>query len=291
MMAKRLGYAIAVLVMLASALYVFVYLYRWEWNRAIIAGIFLIVSGLALATAAILDRITKLEERLAQGTAAAPTALPIIEATRPEAHRHFAWLGDTDNMNVFVPVLMGAGVVVSALAWAVERLAMTTARPSLERGLALDLGTLGLPANGLLGVPVAPIRARRGLRALKAPVITVLVIALLWSGIDLLADLTQGRPDVHRSGAASEITLEVRADDADLTSDAMAAQGLWGACRSTLNKTLEATPVVDEAGRFVRIFVRPALGENSKKRLVGCLEDALIDHVQARVVSIRNFSG
>ena len=289
MIAKRLGYAVAVVVMLASALYVFVYLYRWEWNRAIIAGIFLIVSGLALAAAAILDRITKLEERLAQSTTAAPPALPIIEATRPEAHRHFAWLGDTDNMNVFVPVLMGAGVVVSALAWAVERLAMTTARPSLERGLALDLGTLGLPTNGLLGVPAAPIRSRRGIRALKAPVVILLVVALLWGGIDLLADLTQGRPDVNRSGAASEITLEVRADDADLTSKAMAAQGLWGACRSTLNKTLESAPVIDGSGGYVRIFVRPGLGEHSKRRLVGCLEDALIDHVQARVVSIKNF--
>lgn len=290
MIAKRIGYGVAVLVLLASALYVFVYLYRWEWNRAIIAGVFLIVSSLALATAAILDRINKLEARLDQQTAA-PTALPIIEATRPEAHNHFAWLGDAKDMNVFVPVLMGAGVVVSAIAWLVERIAMTTARPSLERGLSLDLVSLTPPMNGLLGAPVAPVTRKRGLKVLKAPVVGVLVIALLWGGIDLLADLTQGRPDLRSSGAASQITLEVRADDADLTSATMAAQGLWGACRSTLNKPLEASPVIDRSGGFVRIFVQPALGENSKKRLVGCLEDALIDHVQARVVSIRNFSG
>lgn len=289
MIAKRLGYAVALLVVLSSGLYVFVYLYRWEWNRAIVAGIFLIASGIALAAMAILDRIARLEERIDAAAAPRPPELASIEATRPEAHRHFEWLGDTKNVSVFVPVLMGAGVVVSALAWAVERLALVTVRPSMERSLALNLGALSLPAGGLMGEP-QPAPQRDRLAPWKRATALTAALALLWGGIDVLGDMTQGRPDLHNSGAASEILLDVRADDADLTSEVMAARGLWGACRSTLNKNLESEPVIDATGSMVRIFVRPGLGEHSKRRLVGCLEDSLIDHVQGRVVSIRNFS-
>ncbi|HJR46445.1 MAG TPA: hypothetical protein VJ927_12665 [Actinomycetota bacterium] len=289
MTAKRLGYAVALLVMLSSGLYVFVYLYRWEWNRAIVAGVFLIASGVALATMAILDRIARLEERLDATLQASPAALASIQAARPEAHSHFAWLVDTENTNVFVPVLMGAGVVVSALAWAVERLALTTMRPSMERSLATNLGALSLPPGGLLGKP-QPAVARHAVAPWKSMTALVVAVALLWGGIDLLGDMTQGRPDLHASGAASEILLDVSADDGDLTSEVMAARGLWGACRSTLNKRLESAPVIDATGSMVRIFLRPGLGEHSKRRLVGCLEDSLIDHVQGRVVSIRNFN-
>ena len=289
MIAKRVGYAFSWLVMLSSGLYVFVYLYRWEWNRAIVAGIFLIASGLALATMAILDRIGRLEARLDVGDDAAPSALPTIEAARPEAHRFFEWLDDTKNMNVFVPVLMGAGVVVSAIAWAVERFAHVTVRPSMERSLASNLGALSLPADGLLGPPQSPPRRDPTVAWKRAGALAVAML-VLWVAIDVLADMTQGRPDLHNSGAASEILLDVGADDGDLTSEVMAAQGLWGACRSTINKNLDGEPVIDATGSMVRIFVRPGLGEHSKRRLVGCLEDSLIDHVQGRVVSIRNYN-
>lgn len=289
MIAKKIGYAVSWLVMLSSGIYVFVYLYRWEWNRAIVAGIFLLASGIALSTMAILDRIRRLEARLDQDAAKpAQSALTSIEAARPEAHRHFDWLGDTKNMNVFVPVLMGAGVVVSAIAWAVERFAHVTVRPSMERSLATSLGALSLPAGGLLGPPQAAARPDPLVPWKRVAALAVAMV-VLWAGIDVLADMTQGRPDLHNSGVASEILLDVRADDGDLTSEVMAARGLWGACRSTINKNLDGEPVIDATGSMVRIFVRPGLGVHSKRRLVGCLEDSLIDHVQGSVISIRNY--
>lgn len=289
-MAKKIGYAVSWLVLLSSGIYVFVYLYRWEWNRAIIAGIFLLASGVALATMAILDRIGRLEARMAEGAAkTAPGALAPIESSRPEAHRHFEWLGDTKSMNVFVPVLMGAGVVVSAIAWAVERFAHVTVRPTMERSLATSLGVLSLPAGGLLGPP-QPAAPPDPLVLWKRVAALAVAMVVLWAGIDVLADMTQGRPDLHNSGMSSEILLDVRADDGDLTSEVMAARGLWGACRSTINKNLDGDPVIDATGSMVRIFVRPGLGAHSKRRLVGCLEDSLIDHVQGRVVSIRNYN-
>ena len=68
----------------------------------------------------------------------------------PAARRPFAWMGDPTQMNVFVPLLMGAGVLVSAVAWLVERMARATARPVLERDLTRRLGALTMPAQGFI---------------------------------------------------------------------------------------------------------------------------------------------
>jgi hypothetical protein len=51
---------------------------------------------------------------------------------------------------VFVPVLMGAGVIMSGLAWIVERVARRTARPALERGLAVHMAPLTLEHRSLV---------------------------------------------------------------------------------------------------------------------------------------------
>ena len=65
-------------------------------------------------------------------------------------------------MNVFVPVLMGAGVLMSGIAWLVERVARATVRPAAERGLAAQLDGLALPANGFVAVERQPLDLLRG---------------------------------------------------------------------------------------------------------------------------------
>jgi hypothetical protein len=62
---------------------------------------------------------------------------------------------EAQQTNVFVPVLLGAGVVLSALAWVVDRIARLTAVPTMERGLARKLSHLQPPPGGLLGEPQA----------------------------------------------------------------------------------------------------------------------------------------
>ena len=66
--------------------------------------------------------------------------------------RPFAWM-EPQQMNVFVPVLLGAGVVLSALAWVVDKVARLTAVPTMERGLARKLSTMQPARDGLLGEP------------------------------------------------------------------------------------------------------------------------------------------
>jgi hypothetical protein len=135
-------------VLAVTALYFFVYLWRWEWNRALIAGVLFVATEVAIATATILNRLHRLGERL---SAPDPAVLARIRETAPPAHDHFEWLSPrSGRLGVFVPVLIGMGVVASGLAWLVERLARATAKPVLERGLAARLAPLAWPTGGLL---------------------------------------------------------------------------------------------------------------------------------------------
>ncbi len=124
---------------------------------------------------------------------------------------------------------------------------------------------------------------------MKRLLLVALAVAALGVGIDVLADLTQDRPDPVIPGSRSEIVLEVAGRNY-ARSALLAAQGLWGACQGTVRHRL-LEPGVGEVteGRF-RLLTEPAIGEHSWRRLQGCLEDATIDRVKARVVSKRDLA-
>jgi hypothetical protein len=148
MTARRVGQLLTLLVLATSATYMLVYLYRWEWNRALIAGVLFVATEVAMASATILNRLRRLDDRL---QAPDPAVLARIRETAPPAHDHFEWLSPkSGRLGVFVPVLIGMGVVASGLAWLVEKLARATAGPALERGLAARLTPLAWPAGGLV---------------------------------------------------------------------------------------------------------------------------------------------
>ena len=150
---RVIGLLALVVVMAAAGWYVFVYLHRWEWNRAIVSGVIFLAAEVALLGALLLDRMTRLHRRMdALDTRADEQVVTILREHRPEPLHPFAWL-QRGQMNVFVPVLLGAGVVLSGLAWLVDRIARMTAVPTMERGLARRLGGLQLPEGGLLGEP------------------------------------------------------------------------------------------------------------------------------------------
>jgi hypothetical protein len=148
--ARRVAYLGLLAVLVSSGAYVFIYLDRWEWNRAMVAGILFVGAEVALIGAMVLERLRNLNEKV-DGLAERdrhvdPQVLGRIRDTAPEPSKPFAWLDPRDQrMGVFVPVLMGAGMVMSGLAWLIERLARRTAGPALERGLAGQLSALALP--------------------------------------------------------------------------------------------------------------------------------------------------
>lgn len=159
----RIASALVGAMMFFTALYFFVYLWRWEWNRALIAGVLFVAAEVAMAGAMILSRLRRIEDRL---QAPDPAVLARIRETAPPARDHFEWLSPkSGRLGVFVPVLIGMGVVASGLAWLIERLARATAGPALERGLAARLTPLAWPAGGLV-----PDRADDPLAILERPV-------------------------------------------------------------------------------------------------------------------------
>jgi len=163
MIVRKLGFAIGLASLLGSAIYFFVYLARWEWNRALISGMLLLIVEVLVLGALLLGRLSRVERAVAATpgrSASANRTLEHLRHTRPSTGRPFAWLDPTTSRgtNVFVPVLMGAGVVVSALAWLVERVARVAARPGMEVGLANSLDTIAYPSSLLVAdehVPAA----------------------------------------------------------------------------------------------------------------------------------------
>jgi hypothetical protein len=151
---KRLAWLIAGAAFVASGSYVLVYIYRWEWHRALIVGLFFLAAEIGLATALVLRRLER-TATAGRGQSLAPD--PVVLARLREARgvpadtHHFAWLQPSDGrLNVFIPVLLGAGVVVSGLAWLVERIAGASGGPDAEHDLTSDLRRIALPDGGLV---------------------------------------------------------------------------------------------------------------------------------------------
>ncbi len=154
---SRLGLLALAATLGASGWYLFAYLYRWEWNRAVIAGVIFVAAEVALIGTLVIERLGRLERRIDQSERRPashpdPAVLDRLRETAPAPSEPFAWLTRRpDETSVFVPVLLGAGVVFSALAWVVERVARVTARPAAEESLARRLDSLALPSGGLIG--------------------------------------------------------------------------------------------------------------------------------------------
>lgn len=160
---RRVGALTAIATLGSSGVYVFVYLYRWEWNRALVSGVIFVATEVGVVTWLLMQRLHRIEHRLdLADQAAEDRRAEILRATAPPPRVGFAWLTKPDQLNVFVPVLLGAGALMSALAWVVERLARSTAGRVAEHGLAARLGALELPRGGLLDVGPDPYAILRG---------------------------------------------------------------------------------------------------------------------------------
>jgi hypothetical protein len=119
--------------------------------------------------------------------------------------------------------------------------------------------------------------------------VIVIAVALVVGvfGLFALADATQNRPDPVDPNSTSRIVIQVRTNDFDTT---LAAQGLFAACHQTVQHMKAEGPVTAVAGESdtFALVVRPSLGEHSRRRLEGCLEDGTIDRVWANVLAIEN---
>ncbi|MDT0275470.1 hypothetical protein [Blastococcus goldschmidtiae] len=141
------------LALLASGGYVLVYVYRWEWHRALLVGILFLAALVGMSTALVLRRLGRLE-RTVSAPSRADDALQHLRAAPVELPR-FRWLAphDPDRVGVFIPLLIGGGVLLSGAAWLVERVAGSAARAGVEEDLAGDLRGLSFPVAPLVPSP------------------------------------------------------------------------------------------------------------------------------------------
>ena len=148
---KTIAWLAGLSSLVASAGYMLVSLNRWEWNRALFFGLVVLIAEVGLGTALVLRKLGQMG-RLAPRADVDPELLAAIRDNRPPAPRRFGWLDDAAHgqLNVFITFLVGGGVVLSALAWLLDRLAAMTSTPVNERRLARRLDAISYPPEGLL---------------------------------------------------------------------------------------------------------------------------------------------
>jgi FtsH-binding integral membrane protein len=135
--------------LMAGVFYMVISLNRWEWNRALFFGLIVLIAEIALATGLVLRRIARLEHNL-KGPPADQDVVQILRETRPSRDR-FAWMRESPGqLNVFITFLVGGGVILSGVAWMVDRLASKTSSPAGEERLARQLYPISYPSGGLL---------------------------------------------------------------------------------------------------------------------------------------------
>jgi hypothetical protein len=188
-----------------------------------------------------------------------------------------------------LPVLLGAGVVASGVAWLVESVARRVAQPALDRPAVAALGRLSFPPGGLLGAGgTPPVRNRRFKRWMLVPG-ALLVIGGMGLTIDVVADATQTRPDVIDDDVITIVDVRLAGARA-LASPEVHAEDLYRICAS--GNFIESLPdalVVALNDTDVRYVVHADMGEHGKVRFEGCLEDTVVQESQATVLSISEF--
>ncbi len=125
-------------------------LYRWEWTRALWMTMAFVVAEVALVAVLLTARLQDLAERVGRLEPGDPRVRSRLAETRPTPDR-FDWLREhTTQLHVFVTMILGGGVILSAILWVVDRVAGRTMTASLERRLAGQLSAIAFPADGLV---------------------------------------------------------------------------------------------------------------------------------------------
>jgi hypothetical protein len=299
---RKIAYVFGALAATGAGTYLIVYLYRWQWQRALICGVLLLVVEVMLFGLMALGRLNRIEERLRdtdrrQRELDARTQDVLTRLREPAVVREetrFRWLEDpAERSYVFVPVLMVAGVVLSGLAWMVQKVASATASPA-ERRLAGRLAVLAAPdpaapdgSDDLDDLPPLGAGASRG-RTARLATVTVVCAALLAALVVGLADLTQTREEEANESEATSVVVRVdlRGTDLSAARRSLAAQQIWETCRGSTSAPLRHATLGDLGDGMFAGVVRPALTEHDLMRLRGCLEDATLERAHLTVVAV-----
>ncbi len=258
----------AVVALVVSGVYVVLYLYRWEWHRALIAGVLFVAAEVAVVGFALLDRM---------GGERPSAPLP---APTTESHR-FPWL-DPGGLAVFVPVLLGLGILLTLAASVVERVARWTAPAASTPSVLAGLDRLEHLDPLVAAAPTGATAGQRRGQALLAVAAVAAVSVLAAGGLHWLADVAQSRAEPPDPAAVTMIDLDVSVRGSRW-SPAQAGERLAHLCVPDPVFTATVQPGVD--GRL-QVVVAPAPGRTDLRKLTGCLRDATLDGANAQVVTV-----
>jgi hypothetical protein len=145
---KIVAWLAGIATLVTGALYMIVSLNRWEWTRALFFGLIVLIAEVGLATGLVLRRLARLEYARKPADEA---VMEVLRATRPPAPDRFAWLKrSAEQSNVFITFIVGGGIILSGIAWVVDRVAARTSTPAGEQRLAEALRAISYPPGGLL---------------------------------------------------------------------------------------------------------------------------------------------
>lgn len=135
--------------LLAATAYMVVSLNRWEWNRALFFGLVVLIAEVGLCTALVLRRLARVDR--SSHDVLDPMLREILRANRPERQDRFSWLKESaSQMHVFITFLVGGGVVLSGIAWLVDRVASSTTGAAGDQRLARRIHAISYPRGGLV---------------------------------------------------------------------------------------------------------------------------------------------
>jgi hypothetical protein len=303
---RGLGLVLGSVVLVVAGAYLLIYLYRWEWNRAIVSGLFFLSALVTLSTMVILRSLRTMAERLDQLEAAATreqaTRRLIAGLNADRARRHFAWLSDrSSQLSVFIPVLIGAGALLSGVTYLLERVASALAGTTIDRRTArllapdLPLGPARTPTRTLRAAAVPPAtdplvpprRPPETARRRSARWLAVVLAVTALVGVALvLRSSTQSRPEPGSEQGSTALVLRIDQQRTPRPVDEV-AEALWIACRARLTRTTDLTAVRLRSDGTVEMVVDQGMGPLRERRFVGCLEDATLDLVSAEVIATR----
>lgn len=110
----------------------------------------------------------------------------------------------------------------------------------------------------------------------------LVVLVATVAGLIALSNATKFRGEQEAGTTRVEFSVDTRNYHHDLED---AAASLWYACVGSVSWEDATHPVATSAGTFVA-SIRPALGEDSRRRFRGCLEDASVDRIRGDVVDM-----
>lgn len=275
------GRVILVCTMLLAGGYTFYYLYYWQWVRAQIAGTLFVATLVIGATWLILGRMKRLERDIAdrldavRGAAWAnppadradaatirvgppspkpdfPWLAPEFSPPRHQALVPLALLGTSafvtapPRVAVFIPVLLGAGLIVSLVAGLAERTA-TAAYANLS-----------------------PVRAVRQMLVggLVAVVALIAVVAGIWWAAHYRpVALGEGRTELTVQ-VSSRVSTPPAVDTVEIVGRYCSRDAIAG---------VEVLKIVADSPDSAVLTVSPLLDEEMLRRYGGCLQDAILE--------------